>query len=470
MLNKAGFAVGQGEKVNLKAESAASIAYRRDYLRKAIKNRQGGLTSVEEDLKLMRDFKFHGGLKKQRIRRRGQGPGFLSKQALFNQRGGWTRGTGFDRPVLSGDEMAINVNHVVQRTRFDKKRKEINRIDGKGKRLCVWGLFGVFNEPNSDTVQGKVVHYRYFEAQKKSGAKQVAGPTVKTVQEQIRAVSAAAPLSGKKVEVMQRFLDLVAAAPNPGLLSAETLRIATACTCAIASFEAEMAPGGETPDDYHGNFDKDKFSVIFEEACKAAREDPQIGEADIHIDGATYHKLCTNPSPSASTKREQMIAWIRARQVELNSAIVTEEQMLDSKAGGLTNAELFERLKPHRPEKHFEVFDIASKYGHKVYFTPPYEHGLAFCEPCWGNIKNPIAAASAKDMPDLKVKVKHGLDNLSGSSIVGAYAKTRQYQDELWDREDDVSEDAPDPQTESDDDMDESDEEEEESGDESDQD
>eukprot|EP01052_Picozoa_sp_SAG31_P033349 SAG31_NODE_3756_length_3912_cov_99.932074_2_plen_157_part_00 len=100
--------------------------------------------------------------------------------------------------------------------------------------------------------------------------------------------------------------------------------------------------------------------------------------------------------------------------------------------GKLTIAELLERCKPHVQEKKFRANEIAASYGHRVFWTPPYMHPLAFCEPIWNAVKAPIADKTPGSMKQLKTRLRRSIETLKGHTIVRCYAKTRQAQDELW--------------------------------------
>ena len=101
--------------------------------------------------------------------------------------------------------------------------------------------------------------------------------------------------------------------------------------------------------------------------------------------------------------------------------------------GKLSIPELLLCLKPHKPLKQmYRAAKIAAKYGHRVLWTPPYMHPLAFCEPLWNAVKAPIARKTLGSMDELKDRLKAGLRDMKSKTIVRCYAKTRQAQDELW--------------------------------------
>ena len=57
---------------------------------------------------------------------------------------------------------------------------------------------------------------------------------------------------------------------------------------------------------------------------------------------------------------------------------------------------MFEIVKANMPMPHYEVYDIANKYGHKVFFTPPYSPLSNPIEKIWAVIKNRIAGSEER--------------------------------------------------------------------------
>jgi hypothetical protein len=73
---------------------------------------------------------------------------------------------------------------------------------------------------------------------------------------------------------------------------------------------------------------------------------------------------------------------------------------------------------------------IARKYGHLLFYTPPYHPELQPIEVVWGVVKNRIAVAPAKSMADLKTKLGASLNKVSCRKWVGAYRKVQQKEGE----------------------------------------
>eukprot|EP01052_Picozoa_sp_SAG31_P032351 SAG31_NODE_3540_length_4144_cov_2.714957_1_plen_128_part_00 len=114
--------------------------------------------------------------------------------------------------------------------------------------------------------------------------------------------------------------------------------------------------------------------------------------------------------------------------------------------------QLFEIIAEHAPEKTYEVFEIASEYGHTVRFTPPYCHRSAPIEIFWANVKRPLARRASRNINHLMTWVKAQVSKIKESTLLGAYADARQWEDEMFLRDEHVTPgDAADSESESDD-------------------
>jgi hypothetical protein len=246
-----------------------------------------------------------------------------------------------------------------------------------------------------------------------------------------------------KQDLMTKFVSTSAShalSPNLSAILAECQRALSV----IASTE-DMSVGDVDHFDYHGNFDSARFSKWFRHLCQVFYEDHGHEDAEgnrhgghINMDGATYHKLLLNPVPVSGSNRPDVIAWLEKRGQEINKVLITPEQKLDSRRSttGLTLPELFEIVQANKPDPIYEVYTIAKEWGHTVRFTPPYCHRSQPIEIIWANVKNPIGRAKAgqgaKSLPDLMEKLQRAKDNLKESMLLGAYADTRQWEDEMW--------------------------------------
>ena len=198
------------------------------------------------------------------------------------------------------------------------------------------------------------------------------------------------------------------------------------------------------------------------------------------LDGAKYHRRVTNPSPTKSTNRPEMIEWLENNHPDK----ITEENKKKGKSG-LTKAKLFEIIEPLKPKKEFAMYDIARKYGHdvrqicvsrhskhvifisistaenaddipsiswavtdtdgmpswccdlfmrsaQIIFTPSYNPRSAPIEIIWANIKNPISAQATNSFAHLKEQVYEQSAKITESTWLGAYRTSRAWEDEMY--------------------------------------
>jgi hypothetical protein len=125
------------------------------------------------------------------------------------------------------------------------------------------------------------------------------------------------------------------------------------------------------------------------------------------MDSASYHKNLMNPWPVAGGKdangkpcwqRANVIDWLKKRGEELGKVLITDAQCEPAGRGktGLTMVQLFPIVKANLPTPHYEVYDIAAKYGHRILFTPPYSPLSNPIEKIWAVIKNKVACGEER--------------------------------------------------------------------------
>ncbi|KAE8915491.1 hypothetical protein PF003_g1046 [Phytophthora fragariae] len=113
--------------------------------------------------------------------------------------------------------------------------------------------------------------------------------------------------------------------------------------------------------------------------CKTLQ---RYGGCNIYVNGASYHKRDANNSPRKKWLKADTQEWLRK-----NAGIVfSPKATIDILLG---NVEFY------RPKEEYMATKIAVKYGHLVFFTPPYHPSLQPIELFWGTVKNRIA----KDPP-----------------------------------------------------------------------
>jgi hypothetical protein len=428
LLIHAGFSFSQAKPMTVAAETAAALAYQAKYLEGKIGNRKRGFASVEADLELMMSLP------------KGS-PGRPSARRVLQKKGGFTRGEGWEKPEVTLDESYVTLHHVKKKTVHDKKNDEhVNRRDGAGQRVCIGGAVVYFSDPGTDRpharfLPGKAGFFMFRANGGKTGAKgtAMAGPKAADVKAAIRELDASASVSGTKPKLFQKFIDLSTTATRALTAAEEDMKESITHALGLLESVEDMNPGHTDNFDYHGNFDSARFTKWFRHLCATLKE--HYGSSEINMDGATYHKLRLNPTPTTQTNRPDMIKWLEERGHELGRDLITAEQKITWKPGGtgLNLNDLYTIAKANFPEPQYEVYTIAREFGHTVRFTPPYCHRSAPIEIIWANIKNPIGdEQGVKTIPDLMKKLQEKKDPLKDPTMLGAYADARQWEDEMY--------------------------------------
>lgn len=174
--------------------------------------------------------------------------------------------------------------------------------------------------------------------------------------------------------------------------------------------------GGNSPYvDYHGYFDAEKFERLFETICRAIEP---YGSCVIHMDGASYHKRRTNRVPTSATKKNDIVDWFLENNLMLPN---------NDKRGKMpTKATLLQAIKDMRIQPQFACYDIASRHGHRILFTPPYHPEVQPIEKVWAMIKNPIAynPDPKETVSTLTDKLVKSLEKIPESSLLSVWKKS----------------------------------------------
>jgi len=167
-------------------------------------------------------------------------------------------------------------------------------------------------------------------------------------------------------------------------------------------------------EDYHGNFDSETFEDWFKKLCRTLKR--EHGACNIVMDGASYHRRIIKPSPKKGWKKAHILRWLVENGIPWGS---------DTR-----NATLLKLASAAKPKTNYAANIIAQKYGHLLFYTPPYHPELQPIEVIWGVVKNRIAMEPAKSMSDLKKKLGASLRQVSSHTWVGAYRKVQRMEDE----------------------------------------
>jgi hypothetical protein len=152
------------------------------------------------------------------------------------------------------------------------------------------------------------------------------------------------------------------------------------------------------------------------------------------MDSASYHKNLMNPWPVAGGKdangkpcwqRANVIDWLKKRGEELGKVLITDAQCEPAGRGktGLTMVQLFPIVKANLPTPHYEVYDIAAKYGHRILFTPPYSPLSNPIEKIWAVIKNKVACGEERpnNLTELATLLEGAVEQITRKTWVGCY-------------------------------------------------
>ncbi|CAG8754501.1 11911_t:CDS:2, partial [Rhizophagus irregularis] len=71
--------------------------------------------------------------------------------------------------------------------------------------------------------------------------------------------------------------------------------------------------------DYYGNFNAEIFEDFFSTLCETLHE--KYGLVNIHMDGASYHKRRVENIPTLSTKKQEIVEWLTARNISFSNEL-----------------------------------------------------------------------------------------------------------------------------------------------------
>jgi len=160
--------------------------------------------------------------------------------------------------------------------------------------------------------------------------------------------------------------------------------------------------------DYHGNFNADIFENLFEKLCESISI--KYGAVDIHMDGARYHKRHIESIPTSSSRKAEIIDWLT------NQGITFPTE--------LQKPELLELVQKNKEKIPFASVEIAKKYGHQVFFTPPYHCELQPIEGIWAIVKGEVARSGPhSDLLSVRNKLLYAFTEKINSKIIIGFWK-----------------------------------------------
>ena len=154
---------------------------------------------------------------------------------------------------------------------------------------------------------------------------------------------------------------------------------------------------------YHGNFNAEIFENLFEKLCQFIST--KYGAVNIHMDSAQYHKRHIESIPISSIRKAEIIDWLTNHSI----AFSTE----------LHKPELLELVQKNKEKIPFTCVEIAKKYGHQVFFTPPYHCELQPIEGVWAIVKGEVARSGPHlDLLAVRNKLLYAFQEKINSKII----------------------------------------------------
>ena len=97
------------------------------------------------------------------------------------------------------------------------------------------------------------------------------------------------------------------------------------------------------------------------------------------VDNASYHNVQVSKSPSLTTRKADMVAWLAEKHIPYES--------------NATKPELYELIKRHKPDHiRYKLDAKLEEHGHIVLRLPPYHPELNPIEKIWAQVKRNVAS------------------------------------------------------------------------------
>ena len=168
--------------------------------------------------------------------------------------------------------------------------------------------------------------------------------------------------------------------------------------------------------DYHENFTAALFNEYFNNLCETLAT--RYGPCAIFMDGAKYHVSRVDPPPPRSGTGKHFAEYL------VQHGVAVPEKAKKSEL-----VPLMEQFWA-RPTRRYS-YETASKHGHKLIITPPYQPRANPIEILWGVGKNHVAAVGNKSFSEVSDLLREGLaEKVTQKTMVGAFRKSVQWCEE----------------------------------------
>lgn len=143
---------------------------------------------------------------------------------------------------------------------------------------------------------------------------------------------------------------------------------------------------GSKSGDYHDDMNFNNFSKWIKDHYLPNLPPNSV----VVIDNASYHNVQADKIPNMSSKKCDMIHWLKNKKIRHN------EKMYKS--------ELYALILQNKPKIKFVIDDIIEKAGHTVLRLPPYHPDLNPIESIWALGKNAVAKKNTTEkLEDVRV-------------------------------------------------------------------
>lgn len=149
---------------------------------------------------------------------------------------------------------------------------------------------------------------------------------------------------------------------------------------ALLMFKADTKTG-----DYHDQMNAENFTKWLTEKLL-----PNIPRNSIIVmDNAPYHSKEENKPPNMNNRKQVMVEWLQAHNIEFPSES--------------TKPELYLIIKQHKPPKNYKIDKLLAENGHEVVRLPPYNCDLNPIEYIWNLMKMRV---SEKNVEQLESRIE----------------------------------------------------------------
>lgn len=171
--------------------------------------------------------------------------------------------------------------------------------------------------------------------------------------------------------------------------------------------------------EYHEEMNHETFLNWFKNTLLPSLEKPSV----IILDNAPYHSVLKDKAPNLSSRKEDIVQWLREHKVTVDDALKKVELI-----------ELVSRNKPQFPT--YVIDEVAYEYGHRVIRLPPYHCHYNAIELIWAQVKGYVARENKKfTVSEVEKLTIQGLEKVTEMDWRAVVMHTKKVIDEAWKNE-----------------------------------